>query len=146
MECFRDFAYIEKELSHFGMADFERMMRTLAFKLFSEPNHKNVLNFTAEEADFLAYHIDSGTYGHQGNAMKKMLDELSKGGKITFGVKCKCFVRRAIPGMDCYMLRYPLAYKYKILIPFAVIARLANAVFVSPKKLLKEIKALNRMK
>lgn len=141
-----DFAYIEKELSYLGMADFERLMRAVAFKLFSEPSHKNMLKFTAEEADFLAFHIDSGVYGHQGNLMKHKLDRLSGGGAITFGVKCKYFLRRLIPEMDCYMFRYPLAYKYKVLIPFALIARCLSAVCKSPKRLFNELKALTRMK
>lgn len=141
-----DFSYIESELTRLGMADFEKMMRALAFKLFSEPNHKNLLKFTAAEADFLAYHIHSGVYGTTGNAMKIKLDEISKGGKITFGVKFKYFMHRLIPGNDCYMMRYPLAYKHKILIPFVIIARFIQAVFTKPVALLKEIKALSREK
>ena len=141
-----NFAYIEKELSYLGMADFEKMMRAVAFKLFSEPSHKNMLKFTAEEAEFLSFHIDSGVYGHRGNSMKRRLDTISKGGKITFWVKCKYFVRRVIPDMDCYMFRYPLAYKYKVLIPFAVIARCLSAVCTSPKRVFNELKALKRMK
>jgi hypothetical protein len=141
-----NFAYIESELTRLGMADFEKMMRALAFKLFAEPNHKNLLKFTAAEADFLAYHIHSGVYGTTGNAMKIKLDEISKGGKITFGVKVKYFMRRLIPGNDCYMLRYPLAYKYKVLIPFVVIARFVQAIFTKPLMLLREIRALTRKK
>ena len=144
-DCLK-FDYIENEMSQLGMADFEKMMRTLAFKLFSEPNHKNLLKFTAEEAGFLAFHIGSGTYGTTGNAMDIKLSELSKDGKITFGVKFKYFMRRLIPGNDCYMLRYPLAYKYKILIPFVVIARFVQAIFTKPLMLLREIRALTRKK
>ena len=141
-----DFAYIEKELSYFGMADFEKMMRTVAFKLFSKPSHKNMLKFTAEEAEFLSFHIDSGVYGNKGTELKLKLKDLSKDGEITPGVKFKYFMRRLIPGDDCYMLNYPLAYRYRILIPFAVIARFVKAVCTSPKKCLKELKALKRLK
>lgn len=141
-----NFDYIENEISKLGMADFEKMMRTLAFKLFSEPNHKNMLKFTASEAEFLSFHIGSGTYGTVGNAMDIKLSEISQSGKITFGVKFKYFMRRLIPGNDCYMLRYPLAYKYKVLIPFVVIARFVQAVCTKPLKLLGEIKALTRKK
>ena len=141
-----DFAYIDGETEKLGIADFENMMRTLAFKLFAEPNHKNMLKFTASEADFLSYHIYSGTYGTTGNAMKIKLDEIAKGGKITFGVKVKYFVRRLIPGNDCYMLRYPLAYQYRVLIPFVVVARFTQAVCTKPMALLRELGALKREK
>ena len=141
-----DFAYIEREMSSLGLADFEKMIRTLAFKLFSDPNPKNLMKFTAEEANFLSFHIDSGVYGTTGNAMRIKLDELSGGGKITPRVKLKYFIRRLIPGNDCYMLRYPLAYRYKILIPLAIVARILEAIFTKPRVLLKEIRALRREK
>lgn len=141
-----DFVYIEKELKDLGLADFEKMVRTLAFKIFSEPNHKNLIKFTGAEAEFLTYCIQSGVYGTTGNAMKIKLNEISKGGKITFRVKMKYFMRRLIPGNDCYMLRYPFAYRHKILIPFVVIARFITAVFTKPLMLLKEIRALRREK
>ena len=141
-----DLAYVEGELAHLGIADFEKTARALAFKLFAAPNHKNMTKFTGDEAELLSFCISSGVYGTTGNAMKLRLDELSHGGRITFGVKLKYFLRRLVPGNDCYMLRYPLAYKYKILIPFAVIARFFSALFTKPGKLLAELRALHREK
>ena len=141
-----DLAYVEKELAALGLADFEKTARTAAFKVFSEPNHKGLTKFTETETELLTRCIHAGVYGTSGIAMKTKLSELSEDGRITPRIKLKYFMGRLIPGDDCYMLRYPLAYRHRILIPFVVVARILEAVFTKPGALVKEIKALSREK
>jgi hypothetical protein len=141
-----DMAYIQREIKFLGIADFERRMRTVAFKLFSRESFRGDLSLTEEEIEFVAYHIGSGVYGTLKNAIDIGLTEIAGDGNITSGVKFKYFMKRLIPDDNCYMLRYPWAYRHRILIPFAVCIRFFSTVFKKPKKIINEIRGLRAKK
>jgi hypothetical protein len=133
-------------LEKLGIADFEKIARSVAFKLFSEPKEKRELNLSSDESEFLMYYIDSGVYGNMKNGIRSKLSALSENGKITFGVKAKYVLRRLFPKVDFYLFCCPVVYKHKILIPGYLFIRFFKYIFTRPKSLITELKALKTIK
>ena len=125
-----DRQYIDRELDILGLADHERAIVRLADKLFAS---KEPLTET-EEALFL-YHISSGTYGkwsiHIDNNLKKLAGWNKE---VTPWVKVKYSLHRLFPPVEFYRDYAPLAYRYKILIPFTAVYRIiSRAIFSAPR-------------
>lgn len=63
-----DFEYIESECKKIGVHEYEKLMRTLADKLFCNEDWESLL--TEQEKKALAYIIDAGTFGNLQNRIK----------------------------------------------------------------------------
>ena len=126
-----DFDYIDKELAKLSLLDFSNMIKDLCFKLFDNQN------LNQKDIDNLIFIASSGTYGTLNNAVKKGVKE--KG-------RFRYFMSRVFPPMSYYKDAAPIAYKTKILIPFAWLARVFRILFKNPKKAKDELKLIRKSK
>ena len=138
-----NFSYIEKELEKLGVLEFERIVKSLAFKLFSECNHLKVDNtiLTEKEKEWLKFYLGSGTYGTEKNKIETKVQNLQKD---NYSSKSK-FVyvfRRIFPDLNYYKVNQPFLYKTKIFIPFFVVWRIFSRVIMNFKNIKYEIKTL----
>lgn len=134
-----DWTYIEQEMDKLGIAEFERVLRSASFKLFSPDGGAETL--TAEEAELVTIHASAGTYGTQKIGVGKKLRKLQEDDEpITFKTKWKYYLTRLIPPMEYYRLYYPTIYKLKFPIPFFVIYRIIRSTTARGRQLLEEIK------
>ncbi len=116
-----DWDYINRELEELGIADFERENRKLSMKLFAGEE------LTDEETKRLEYYIFSGTYGVFENLVKNRVEQYGEGSKV------KYVFHRLFPPLEHYKVWFPLAYKYKILIPVVWLYRPIRVIFSNQK-------------
>lgn len=125
-----DRGYIDRELNALDLYDYERTIVSLANKLFGTGEALS----QEDEALFL-YHISAGTYGNWSTLVDNRLKKVAgDGNKITLWVKVKYILYRLFPPVEFYEDYAPLAYRYRILIPFAAVYRIiSRAVFSAPR-------------
>lgn len=139
-----DWHYIHKVLDELGMRQFEKLSRSIAQKVY-DPScinfryHAELLD--QEERELLDIFIASGAYGTAENAVGQGLMRIAaEKQKVDFGTKLKyCFVR-LFPPMRFYTENFPVLRKYKVLIPFFCIYRIARIPFKSMGRIIKELK------
>lgn len=125
-----DFNYVDQELNKLNILDFSHQISALSMKLFNEKE------LNESEKEMLLYIATSGTYGTLENSVNQGVKE--KG-------KFKYFMYRIFPPMSYYKVAYPWAYKTKVLIPIAWIARFFRILFKNPKKAKKEIELIRKI-
>ncbi|MFQ9516370.1 MAG: nucleotidyltransferase family protein [Eubacterium sp.] len=134
-----DWDKLKKELTTFGIADFEMKIRVLSKKIFENTDKKVCHNLTEEEKEMLDYLLFSGAMGTRENKIANDLKSVEcSNEKIKRKAKLKYFFKRIFPEMEFLKMNYPIAYKYKFLIPFVYIFRILKGIFIKPQKLLKE--------
>ena len=136
-----DFAYIEGECEKLGIADFERESRALCRKVFSA---KELPELSQAERDMLECYLLSTTYGTLEKMYRQRL--MKHGGVIDKKAKRRYFLSRVFPDAEFYREYSPLAYKYKVLIPFVWCKRMLVAAVKSRKKIKKEIDIVKKIK
>lgn len=127
-------AYIRAELEKLHMTDYEKQNRVLAMKLFSGDA------LTEQEQALLDYHIFSGTYGTIQNKYDRKIRRSAGGSKKSY------IISRIFPPMNYYKMRFPWAYRCKILIPAAWLYRVFSGLLFRREKLSEELHYLNRKK
>lgn len=137
-----DWGYIEAELDKLGILEYDRKTRNLASKIFSSP--KTDGKFSAEclskdEHFLLGDFVLHGTYGTFARRVENNITKLEKqeGKKVS---RFSYLMRHLFPPVDYYEKRFPLAYKYRILIPFVIIKRLFGMIFLRPVNSYKRAK------
>lgn len=138
-----DLDYIDAELDKLGIADYERMCRSLSNKLFSCEQELDSDCFTGQEREELNYFLYSGAYGTQSNNVKNKLQEIRSSREGTRFTKLKYCAGRIFPSLEIIESVYPFFYRHKLLIPALWIFRLFKAVSVSRNKIKNEISVLN---
>ncbi len=124
-----DFSYIDSELEKIDCLDFSKNFSALANKLFDiEPLNE-------DEEEMLLFIASSGSYGTIDHSVEKGIKKRGRFGYI---------MSRLFPPMSAYRIRYPWAYKCKILIPIAWFMRICTALTKNNKKTKSEIKAINK--
>ena len=133
-----DIEYVTAEVKKLGIADFEKINRSLSLHLFDgQP-------LTEEEADMLDFILFSGTYGTQENSViNRMRKVTGKHGRVNAGMKMKYYVSRLFPAQDFLYPYYPLA-KYKILIPLVWVFRAVRALLMRYKRVIGEIRIVEK--
>ncbi len=131
-----DRQYIDRELKLLDLTEYERAVARLADKLFGTGE-----SLSEEETALFLYHVSSGTYGKYDIRISNGLKKLTGNGqKITFWVRVKYSLRRLFPPVSFYADYAPLAYRYKILIPFVAVYRLVSRIFSPRSRFWKEVK------
>lgn len=124
-----DRGYIDRELEVLGLTEYERSITRAAGKLFGtgEP-------LSEEDTALFLYHVSAGTYGTLSTKVQNSLNMLAGDqARITLWVKVKYSLHRLFPPAEFYKLYAPLAYRYRILIPFVAVYRIiSRAVFSAP--------------
>jgi len=124
-----DWDYIRAELVKLGMLDYERESRELAIKLFDG------VKLSDSEKELLDYFIFSGTYGNTKTSISNIL-------KKNGGSKARYIKERLIPPAAVIKKRYPIFYRYKVLLPLLPLYRAAFGLIKNRRKVSSELKAL----
>ena len=117
-----DFSYIEAECEKLGIADFEKQSRHLAADLFGGKNP------TEEDKEMLKYIVFSGTYGNFENRVSNQIKK-EKHSKVLYMLD-RFFVPVS-PKSKSYAVfarKFPLFYKYKILLPLLPFYRVFRSI------------------
>ena len=125
-----DFEYINAELQKYGLTDYEKQTRELAFKLFegkelSEDEQKLLRNYTQ--------------FGIFGDEEGKVLQQYS-------ALKGKYFLRRLFPPKEEMEYNYPILKRKPFLLPLMLVHRFFRRLFNFKKTAaeLKSVKEINR--
>lgn len=134
-----DMKYVSEEIEKLGLSNFEKMNRSLAMDLFSGKD------LTDDEQEMFNYIIDSGVYGTFQNYLEHRINK--DGGKRAY-VFSRIFgpANRSDPYRMKFEKKYAFFYKYPVMLPFLPLYRLFGALKNSPKRIINEVKAINRQK
>jgi len=135
-----DFSYIEAECTKLGGDDFEKETRALCGKVFGNPSMDTL---TDKECEMLEYYMFSTTYGTMAQSVQHRIEK--EYGEVNSGSKIRYLLRRVFPKIEFYKAYSPIAYRYKILIPFVWLKRLIKAISSKTKQICREMKMVYRM-
>lgn len=127
--------YIESETKKLNIIDEERMMRNLAFKLFSNREE----HLSDDEKQMLDYLLLSGTYGNHANLSANRLNQYKK---ECLHYKLKYVYRRIFVPEEVLKIYYPFFYRNKWARPFLAIKRVAKGLLFQTGKVKTELKVL----
>ena len=96
------------------------------------------------EKEMLEYFFLSGTYVNFENNVSNKLKRFDADGKINSKSKVKYIFSRIFPPMEFYKVYYPFFYRHKLFLPICFLVRVYKGIFVSRKKLKKEIQVLKK--
>ncbi len=137
-----DMDYVAAEMEKLGIREFEERNRSLSFHIFADGAALESL--PEKEAELLAFVQKSGTYGSMENSIRNRMKKITgKEGDVTAGMKLKYYCSRLFPKQELLYPWYPPA-KYKVLIPFVWIYRLLVIAVVRRKRVLGEIRTVEK--
>lgn len=133
-----DFDVVESELKKMGADDFEKNLRTMTQKLFSD---KNIIEnefeaLSDEEKKLLFYIISSGTFGISEHYYQNMLEEFSAGNKTSHFTYYKQRLSRYAAQVKH---QKPSVAKHKILFSFYLMYRIPAQVIKKRKSIKQEM-------
>jgi hypothetical protein len=134
--------YIETEFEKLGIADFEREMRSLSEKIFSDPENFCVDNLEENERNTLDFILISGTYGTLENSISQKLSSMKNGEAVTPATKLRYIFRRFFPEPKTIITFYPFFGRHRLLLPLGYIYRIFKGIFTKSGKLIKEIRMI----
>lgn len=134
-----DWQWIDKKLDEYGIKEFERETKELAFAMFEEKE----LN-EAQKA-LLDIFLTFGIFGTQDNAVKAKLSSLANGNEIDSKVLTKYKLYRLFPPKKKMIADYRVLEKHRYLLPAMYVYRLIKATF-NFKKTKQEIEMINNSK
>ncbi len=138
--------YVSAETEKLGIREFEETNRTLSLKLFARETleEQQKVQLTAEETELFENILYSGTYGTQENAVRNRMKKVTgEQGKVTGRMRLRYYLNRLFPKQELLYPWYPPA-KYKVLIPFVWIYRLLVIAVVRRKRVLGEIRTVEK--
>ena len=136
-----DLAYVERECRALGIDRFERDSRALCQRVFSTAE---LPPLTDSEREMLEYYMFSTTYGTMSQGIRHQIEQTY--GAVGRGSRLRYVLRRAFPKAEFYKTYAPVAYRYRILIPFVCIGRLFKGMFTGGKRIRRELGALHHLK
>ena len=134
-----DWNYLEHELKSLCLSDFEKMNRELSQKAFSGGL------MSEEEKQVFMYFVSSGAHGIEEHSWKNRLSKDLSGDDSDIS-KRKYLFSRIFIHEEALRERYPLVYRYRILLPLLYVYRFIKAVFIKPKKIWAEYKRIKQFK
>lgn len=140
-----DLTYIENECEKLGIAEYERICRSLSQKLFS-PKSKPLTeknNLTEAEKNMLNRIIISGAYGRQDLGVESKINKMVENEGDRNSIKAKYYFSRIFPSLEIIRDIYPFYYRHKFLIPWLWITRIAKALTVNRNRIKSELKAVD---
>ena len=130
-----NWGYINSQLEKYGISEYERKSRELAFKIFSEER------LTEEQIALLETYINNGIYGKAGIRLSKTIEALADGGSVK-NAKLKYYLLRLFPPKKKMIADYRVLEKHLYLLPFYYVYRLIKAI-INSKSTIDEIKTVN---
>lgn len=133
-----DFGAVESELKKLGADDFERNLRTMTQKLFSDKNiiENEFAALSDEEKELLFYIISSGTFGISEHYYQNMLEEISAGNKKS---RFAYYRQRLSRYAAQVKHQKPSVAKHKILFPFFLMYQIPAQIIKKRKSIKQEM-------
>ena len=143
-----DRQYLSEEFSKLGIRGFEIMCRKVSKLLFTDPGKTldAIENLTPSQRRFLVFLSYTGAYGTDEEFVKSKFKKITGSDKMTFANKLKYYNSRLFPGESYYEEAHPVLYKHKILRPGFLMYRAVNRLIVNRKKIINELKTINKKK
>lgn len=132
-----DWDYINSQLASYGILDYEKKSRALAFKLFDEKELDD------EDISLLETYINFGIYGSGKIKLEKEILSLAEDGSVE-NAKKKYIFSRLFPSVKKMKADYRVLEKRPYLLPAYYIYRFFRALFNS-EKTMTEIKNINEI-
>ena len=129
--------YVVAECKKIGIADFERLNRSIAETLFNG----EALN--ESQRGMFEYIVNSGTYGTIEHEIDSILRKREQGKLHYLRVRLLGPGKRD-PDRNQFERRYACFFNHKILLPILPFYRLFKALMTSPKRIVAEINALRK--
>lgn len=136
-----NFDYINTECEKLGISRFEQESRVLCEKVFTS---SDMPELTEAEQEMLEYYMRSTTYGTLSQGIRHKIEK--EYGIIDTSSKIYYLLRRVFPKTDFYKAYSPIAYKYRILLPFIWFFRITKAILGKRKQIIQEINTLQVIK
>lgn len=133
-----DYGYINSRLDEFGILDFEKETRELAFKLFDEKE------LDEKDEKLLEVFINFGIFGTGKVRITRALEEMSEGSDLK-SAKRKYILRRLFPPKKKMLADYRALEKRPYLLPAYYFYRFFKGAAHS-KETLDEVKSVNSVK
>lgn len=129
-----DFSYIEAECKKAGFADFEKLARRTAQKIFSV---NDTFELNEDEENLIEYCIGSGTYGN-------VKTRVANGIRKSKGSKFKYILSRIFPSPKVIYQHFSFVKKCKILLPIGYVLRWFKCLFFRQSVAKAEIKEIKK--
>ncbi len=142
-----DFHYMNKELKKLKIAEFEKMARELSQKLFFNHYSSSEAIYDAlseDEKKIMEFYIGSGAFGTVKNFIDQKINAIEGPDDQVSNGKSEYIRRRIFPNLQYYKENYPIAYRYKVLLPFFWLYRILKAVVTSPRRLFMELRYIRK--
>ena len=143
-----DRKYISDELEKRGIRGFEVMCRNVSRLLFADPDAalSAIEALTPSQRRFLVFLSHTGAYGTDEEFVKSKFKKITGSDKMTFANKLKYYNSRLFPNESYYREAHPFLYKHKFLRPGFLMYRAVNRLIVNRKKIIGELKTINKRK
>ncbi len=148
-ESTMDSKYIRSECEKLGISEYEKLTKSLAFKILNPDIARKMVvadreggesPLSEDENELLWGFTDSATYGTREKFISNLVEkERKKHGISTRKAKLVYILKIIFPNMKYYRKRFPKASKCKLLIPFLWILRGFVVVIKRPIRTLKTI-------
>ena len=133
-----DREYIHQECKKLGIISFEKTLRILSYKLFSDPDKvfENIAALNDKEKEMLSYISFTGSYCTKEDFISSRIKRS--------GSKVRYILNRLIPDENYYKEAHPFLYRNKMLIPSFLVYRAGKMLITNRTNVLKELRILFR--
>lgn len=135
-----NFSYIEAECGKLGISEFEKESRELCLSVLGS---EILPEITEAQTKMLECYLFSATHGTLQKMYTTVLNEY--GEASDHRTKLRYYFSRLFPKIEFYKKYSPIAYRYKILIPFAWLKRVILTFFKRRKEIEKEIEQVQKL-
>ncbi len=133
-----DFKYIEEKMENFSFAEYERLIRILAKKIFGG-DIVSLEDFDEEETETLRWMFLSGSHGTDEIAEYYIQKRASEIYKWIKNKRAALILYKLFPPGEEIKRYWPTIYRTKILIPGLLLYRLIKGIFNGrAKEILKQ--------
>ena len=142
-----DAAEIESGLSEMGIEKDERILRSLARKLFESLGSPVLSALSEEEENVLAFILRSGINGtYEQEFRNKMFGDIAEGEHDISVNRRRYLKSRVFPKPEEYREKHPFFYRHRLARPALPLVRLGKYAFKNGRKLKSELSFLRKMR
>lgn len=133
-----DMEYVERETEKLGISDFERANKSLAVHLFEDGDLKK------KDLEMLSEFLEAGVYGNYDHNIKNRVRKIGYNRLLYILYRFSVPVSKKNEYYNDFASKYPLFYKYKILLPALPFYRISRSL--RSGRMIAELKAIQKAK
>ncbi len=127
-----DWDYIREQTDIMGITGFEQRRRDIAFKIFSDPDRREL---DGAEQEMLDRYLDNGTYGSLENNVRNELEYQSKK---------QFYINRIFLSKEKMAQSVPFTKKSVLLYPAGFVVRAFRILLFKKRRMIRIVKAVNK--